>query len=308
MSNRLLDKIHSYTNVGGIDFDQSFSGSAPSQYGTYQMNDPTISVTNTNNGLTSTANDGPFPGQYSWRFKGSASPSTTGRLSYGIANTQMTAGSHFIYPMNYTMGIWVRINHDLNANPNYDRVITEYTTTGSSMGDEWYQGWFIGYVRDNNPSSPTYLKWGFNMYTGYIDEYYFTDGKGNPIEKNKWYFLSIRKVYTGSGNVTTEFYVDGVRKFNGSHSFSQDPTRNFNIGYGGTYDSDFSVAGYFLGPNTINATEIANIYNYGSPIQVPVKYYDGSSWQTSSNQQIWNGSKWIPMYANKWDGSAWIPL
>jgi len=65
----------------------------------------------------------------------------------------------------------------------------------------------------------------------------------------------------------------------------------------------------FLGSNSVfTQSVIQDIYDYGSPIQVPVKYYDGSNWVDSSDQQIWNGSKWIPMYANRWTGSAWVPI
>ena len=53
---------------------------------------------------------------------------------------------------------------------------------------------------------------------------------------------------------------------------------------------------------------IADIYNAGitAPSVRTVKYYDGSSWQTSSAQKVWNGTAWVDWTAKRFDGSAWI--
>jgi hypothetical protein len=73
--------------------------------------------------------------------------------------------------------------------------------------------------------------------------------------------------------------------------------------------TNHDIAGYHAGTAAVlDSTAIADIWKYGAPIQKVVKYYDGSAWQTSSDKKVYDGSEWIPMYANIWDGTAWLPI
>jgi len=40
---------------------------------------------------------------------------------------------------------------------------------------------------------------------------------------------------------------------------------------------------------------------------MPLKVWNGSSWQVQAQINVWNGSAWIPITAGKvWNGSAWV--
>ena len=236
---------------------------------------------------------------------------------YQLAHARMsvsanTAGSGVIYDQSYTYSIWVRFNHPINGsttNPNYIREICECQNNASQTGgDPNWNGWWFGYLRDNNSSSPTFNQVGFNMYSAPHDQYFYLDGDGNTFKVGEWYLLSIRKT-TDFNNNTVQFYINGKLMFTGTQAYVPSTITNFAYGYGGTFFGNFSLGPDFMGDSAVfTQSVLETIYNYGSPIQVLVKYYDGSTWQTSSNQQIWNGSKWIPMYANRWTGTEWVPI
>lgn len=312
MTNRLIDKAHSYSTVLGIDFDDAFNGTDwPATYGSTSLSGSGKSILNANGGLTSNLNDGPFPGQRSWRFENGKGAGKTARLRWSSFGNQSTYGANYIRPQNYSYSIWVRVN-SMDANPFYNRAFSEYLndTTSGQTSDDWYTGWYFGYVKNNNVGDPNYLKPIFNLYTGGNDQYISTDDKGNWIDYNKWYLVSIIKEKINTTTVSVKILVNGVVKSSFTHGFIDPSTTLLDMGNSTTTIwVDHSLAGAIYGSKDIfTESVIREIYLYGAPIQLPVKYYDGSAWQTSSNQQIWNGSKWIPMYANKWDGSAWIPV
>ena len=308
---RLTDKIHSYTVRNGIDFNESFTGSWPSQYGSNTFSAGAQQVLNTNGGLTSTANDGPFPGQYSWRFQNGNGKAA--RLRWSTGNTESSVGANWVRPQNFTYSIWVRIN-SMDQNPFYNRAFAEYTNfTGNGnpgSDDDWYMGWYMGYIKETNSSAPNYNKPVLNLYTGYQDVYISDDHNGNFLDYGKWYLATIRKTKINSTTVEVEFMINGVIKQTRTHTYGDNAMATYDHGQSNTgVWVDHSLGCSFLGESSVfTQSVIADIYKYGSPIQVPVKYYDGSAWQTSSNQQIWNGSKWIPMYANRWTGTEWVPI
>lgn len=40
---------------------------------------------------------------------------------------------------------------------------------------------------------------------------------------------------------------------------------------------------------------------------MPLKVWNGSSWQVQAQMNVWNGSSWVPLKAGKvWNGSAWV--
>jgi hypothetical protein len=313
MTNRLIDKAHSYTTVTGIDFDEAFTGSNwPTTYGTSSFSSTGKQILNTNNGLTSTANDGPFPGQRSWRFQNS-NGGKVGRLRWSSYGNQTTFGSSYIRPQNFSYSIWIRIN-SMDANPFYNRAFSEYLNdtsgSGPSAGDDWYTGWYLGYIKNTNESDPNYGLPTINFYCGGHDEYIPDDDKGNFIQYGKWYLVSIIKTKINSTTVETKFLINGVQKRQFTYTFDDVATTILDMGNSdSTKWVDHSLAGAIYGSNTVfTQSVLREIYLYGAPIQVPVKYYNGSAWVNSNDQQIWNGSKWIPMYANRWTGSAWVPI
>lgn len=310
MTNRLIDKAHSYTTAMGIDFDDAFNGTDwPATYGTYSLGSGR-SILNANGGLTSNVNDGPFPGQRSWRFENGKGVGKTARLRWSSFGNQASYGANYVRPQNFSYSIWVRVN-SMDANPFYNRAFSEYLNdTSSQTSDDWYTGWYFGYVKNNNVGDPNEGKPIFNLYTAGNDQYISTDDKGNWIDYNKWYLVSIIKEKINSTTVSVKLLINGVVKSTFTHGFIDPATTIIDMGNStNAIWVDHSLAGAIYGSKDIfTESVIRQIYLYGAPIQLPVKYYDGSAWQTSSNQQIWNGSKWIPMYANKWTGSAWVPV
>ena len=307
---RLIDKIHSYAIGNGMDFNETYSGSNPSQYGTNSFGSTAFSFLNSDNGLTGSTSDGAFPGQGYWNFRSGGATNAQARVRAGSGTSESTVGSNWVRPQNYTYGVWVRINEDITANVGFIRLITQFLNGDPGNGELWGQGWWIGYCRDNNGASPTYGKLGFNIYTTNNDLYFFTDANGKTFEVGQWVFIALRKSNPNNTTVTMEVFINGSSM--GSYTYPYVDKATTYLDYGSNDNvrpANFSVASSFLAENTeIDATDIDEIWDYGAPIQVPVKYYDGTAWQTSSNQKIYNGTKWIPMYANRWDGSAWIPL
>jgi hypothetical protein len=59
---------------------------------------------------------------------------------------------------------------------------------------------------------------------------------------------------------------------------------------------------------TFTDAAIADIYQAGSTSSRTVKYYDGTAWQTSSGQKVWNGTAWVDWTAKKYDGTAWVTI
>jgi len=312
MTNRLIDKIHSYAVKNGIDFDDTFTGVWPAQYGT-SFSSGQQQVLNTNNALISENNDGPFPGQKSWRFRNGQGQGYSSRLRWTSAGNESTVGANYVRPQNFTYSIWVRVN-SMNANPFYNRAFAEYTNyLGNGQPgdtDDWYMGWYMGYVKNNNSGDANYNLPIFNIYTGGIDAYIPTDHNDDFIQYGKWYLLTVRKTKINSTTVEVEFMINGVVKQIAQHTYGDNATAVYDHGQSTTTIwVDHSLACSFLGSNSVfTQSVIQDIYDYGSPIQVPVKYYDGSNWVDSSDQQIWNGSKWIPMYANRWTGTEWVPI
>jgi len=310
---RLTDKIHSYPVKNGIDFNEAFTGSWPSQYGASTFSPGNQQVLNTNGGLISSANDGPFPGQYSWRFRNGQGQGYASRLRWSSFGNESNVGANWVRPQNFTYSIWVRVN-SMDQNPFYNRAFAEYTNYLNSgnpgQDDDWYMGWYMGYIKQTDGNQPNYNKPIFNLYTGGQDVYIATDHQGNYIDYGKWYLLTIRKTKINSTTCEVQFMINGQVKETRQHTYGDNAMATYDHGQSTTTIwVDHSLGCSFLGTNSdFYQAVIQDIYNYGSPIQLPVKWFDGTTWNFSQDRKVWNGSKWIPMYASKWDGSAWIPV
>lgn len=311
MTNRLIDKAHSYTTALGIDFDDAFNGTDWPALWVGTLSSSGQSILNANGGMTSDINDGPFPGQRSWRFRNGQGQGYTSRLRWSSFGNQASYGSNYVRPQNFSYSIWVRVN-SMNANAFYNRAFSEYLndTTSGQTSDDWYMGWYFGYVKNNNVGEPNEGKPIFNLYSGGNDQYISTDDQGNYIDYNKWYLVSIIKEKIDASTVSVKFLINGVVKSTFTHAFIDPATTIIDMGNSNSNVwVDHSLASAIYGSKDIfTESVIREIYLYGAPIQLPVKYYDGSAWQDSADQQIWNGSKWIPMYANLWTGTEWVPI
>lgn len=311
---RLLDKIHSYPIYLGMDFNETFSGNPPTDYGQTNWNSVYSVVTSNGNSISGSTTDGPFPGQGSWTMLAD-DVSQVSRLRFGSSQVSSSVGENLIRTENYTYGIWAKINEpiSLSSGPNVGqiRAISQFTNNNLGDGELWRQGFWFGYGIDYNPNSSTYGKHYINLYTAGFDYYLYQDGNGKDIEIGKWYFFAIRKTrasYPGTP-VDFTFYIDGIPVNSNTYTGIDTGMLYHILGSGANYSKNFSISSsFFATSSNITQSEIETIWDYGAPIQVPVKYYDGSNWQTSSNQKIYNGTSWIPMYANRWTGTEWVPL
>lgn len=312
MSNRLIDKINTYSLAVNSSFDENFTASTrPTNTGSCQIS-TTTNMTYYNTGISSNSK-GPFPGQKSWNFT-NAVGSAGIRYSNGSGNNLSSPLDSYIRGTDgFTYGIWVRPKTFNSTAVSYGRL-TNYTASAPSA-NPFFTGFYAGIAYD-----PAQSKNGFLFSSLGYDTLVVSDHNGNDIVTDKWYYVAIRRICTFNGTTGeytayNQYYINGTLKATTPNSvttsYGNCPPQYWWYGAPPTtavlFNYDIADC-HMSDPTTLNATAIANIWNYGAPIQVPVKYYDGSAWQTSSDKKIYDGSEWIPMYANKWDGSAWLPI
>jgi hypothetical protein len=185
---------------------------------------------------------------------------------------------------------------------------------------------------------------GFDGYVGYSNnagslrltlnasaEYIPATANG-AITTGQWYFLTIQ-INTANVNDSIKFYKEDVQqtitptKYSATWSTTEtNPLwlgtgfRNFSAAtYGGVlpggmesfsgWIGDFLMYDVALTPQEIYDNWQATAYpKYYGPAGTQVKYYDGTTWQTSSAQKVWNGSAWVDWDAYRWDGTSWIAI
>jgi len=299
MATRLTDKIDSYNLKLNVKFDETFTGNTPTSSGTVNL--PTT-VVNYSAGVSG-INKGPFPGQKAWQYNNSVNAA-------GQRYTPTTNFGAIFAPANgdgFTVGMWVKVNAFPVANVTSITRLVNSTATGSPHN--LYNGFYIGY--GENPANN---KNAFNFYTADSDFYIDSDHNNQDLVAGRWYYIALRRIRTySSGNtyMSHEVYVNGTLKATSPQVIDILPAWTFFWFGSATVASitNHQLASYHADSNTIlDATAINNIWKAGAPIQVPVKYYDGSTWQTSSDKKVYDGSEWIPIYANRWDGSSWVAI
>lgn len=151
-----------------------------------------------------------------------------------------------------------------------------------------------------------------------------TPGTGvNNFGDNEWhhivYTFSKSDSWSAAGSYTGNLYVDGCKV----------DTRNWTNTYGwldGTGPLSYlrlgsllnsasltngtaSLAALAFYPRRITEIEIGEHFIAGKDyVSRTVKYYDGTTWQTSSGQKVWNGTAWVDWTANRFDGTAWVSI
>lgn len=250
MSTTLTNKIDSYSQKLNISFDETFvNGVKPTNTG---------SITTTNlwtyypNGITTINGGGPLSGQKSWRF------STLSGNSAGLRNTigNSTTETFFKSTDGFTVGLWVK-PHYFNSSQltAIQRVVND--TTNAPGGTQFYTGYYIGFGYD-----PVGQKNGFDFYTGGQEKFVTSDGQGNDIVADKWYYLAIRRYFTNNNTaMVTECYIDGVLKEIFTVSTSLQPLTYLWFGGPSVTLTDFEIASYHAAlPTTLTQTEITEIY------------------------------------------------
>lgn len=184
---------------------------------------------------------------------------------------------------------------------------------------------------------------GFDGYIGYANnagslrltlnaaqEVIPATGNG-AITTGQWYFLTF--VITTSNQIadSCSFYKETTQqtitplRYGGTWSTTETNPLQLGTGfmnyststYGGVgpgaMESFSGWIGDFLMYDTkLTPQEISDNFDatkakyYGAPRTV--KYYDGTTWQTSSAQKVYNGTNWIDWDAKRWDGVYWTTV
>lgn len=151
------------------------------------------------------------------------------------------------------------------------------------------------------------------------------------IQTGQWYFLSFN-IRTDNNSNSVRFFKNGVReypdptKYGGTWSTTETNPLQLGTGfmnyststYGGvTAGAMESFAGwigdFFLYDALLSDAEVLENFNstkekYGFVDTGQVKYYDGTTWQNSSAQKVWNGTAWIDWDASRWNGTSWVAI
>lgn len=288
MASALNTKINSYALERGIEFDQAFT-LTPTRTGT---NGNGIFTQNSLGGTVYEPTVGPAGGSGSWKFVLSNVTNTTSYIR-NATNTNVTECLG-MSDGDFSVGVWFKIPA-LPAGTNNGAmaifVASAPTTTGYSCG-----------ISGSTSTYPSKLT--FNPGTGGSSFY-----SSITPTVNVWHYVAIVK----TGNTASYFY-DGQLVGTGtglSTGGSVTAITHGSTAYGGTNPMTMNYSNYYLTTSSaIGATQIAEIWAVGRtpPYTRTVKYYDGSSWQTSSAQKVWNGTAWIDWNAKKYDGTSWVTI
>jgi hypothetical protein len=205
------------------------------------------------------SSNGPISTEGSWRFNTIPLVSNC-RIKHQAGFGTRTGVHELISTDNYTVGVWVKVHSVTSLNgtgiaPAFHRATT--TEGGSTYSN-------YSFNLDFDPATNTY---GFG-YTNTLAlnpyQYTTTDENNNPIVTNKWYFLAIRSVLSGTTR-TVKFYLNGVVKFtvvNTDFSSGYINQMVWGLASPGNTGIDCNIANWFLGTSAnISEADIVSIYN-----------------------------------------------
>ena len=271
------------------------SVTTPEMYGTYLPTaSPYMNTTVTVPTYDSTSNPQGATGG-SWRFD----MPTSGNNKRIRTNTT-TYGNQKVWDGQYGFGIWIKFNSFPTGTTTTLYPIFQTARTSSFPGAG--------------------LTISGSLYTGTGVAIRHTLFGANPVliaspQLNTWYYIVIRKNRITNGATV---WVNGVKVTTGTNTTFVEPVTSaetpYQIDFGnggtGTSASAFSFNlchAHLMDFDTFTDAVIADIYQAGITSRT-VKYYDGSSWQTSSAQKVWNGTAWIDWNAKKYDGTSWVTI
>ncbi len=332
---RLTDKYQSYDHYKGISFDEPVFTSTPTRTGTRDIGSfGDVQMINgslvSDGAISPTIKTGVLPNQnyYDFEFDNTVSPNKHARIIYGNTSTGTAGNANDVRrlmwdhtPFDRVTGVWIKMpssasNFGLGTYPAVVRWLYG-TSAVINIG--------VGLSPNNLPAiaiihSTAEFSAGpiISVYEGYTDQ----NNNFVPIEWNKWYFIAVRKSVnesnsfsageTATGTIEYKHYINGQqvnthtrtswikRSINAIVFGNNNAIFKFNVGVSGWFVTDWSEVGQ---------TELREIYKYGAPIQAPVKYYDGTTWQDDiSAPKIFHSNQWNDVYANKYDGSQWVPI
>ena len=218
------------------------------------------------------------------------------QFSNGLNFTANTALANATNDRDYYQGMWLKFV----TVPNGASAVRLMCSNASTVGS--FQGFSIPIQSRTGGGYKAVLQ----LSNGTS---FFSTSSATPINitDGNWHYLAVRRY----GN-TFDMYVDGVLEATGTSSVTS-TTYTYAFGNGSGYNQSAYVMrmGHLHFGTTANfpATAPMDIWLAGNnPPSKVVKYFDGTNWQTSSAQKVWNGTAWIDWTAKKYDGSQWITI
>lgn len=306
---RLWNRIISETLSPGISFNQTYN-LPPTEVGN---GFPTLGWASDGTfPPVYSSTQGPFPGEGSWYFNedNTATPTNirtrvTHTASFGNSNNQLD----LIKNCNYTVGAWVKCtNWNETAKNAVGGILRTVSTSGGAGNIPYYIG--VGWNVPSNQKAIIFNTGGANIT---IDE----TAWGKPFENDEWYYLAIRKTTnTGTGengaNATITYYINGVAVSTGVYPVTAGAVNQFQWGISAgltNFTLPHYLANYHLAHSSdITAADIQAIWNQGSPMQLPLRHYDGDSWELPTDKKVYYNGMWNPIYANQWNGTSWVAI
>lgn len=290
---QLSDKILSYPVETYIPMHSAVSFN-PEMYGTFL---PTATPYMNTTGVIPTYDSTSNPigaSQGSWLF----TVPTTGTSSH-IRTNSATYNNQKVWDGTYGFGIWLKMNSIPTGTSTASYGL--FATARSSS----FPGFSISIRGTAHSSGPGIMHNLFGSTTPIIP---------NP-QLNTWYYIVGRKNKSTNG---ATIWVNGVKIATGTNTTFVEPVTSvetpYQIQFGTTSASTAASMSYNLCHAHLmdftNFTDaaITDIYQAGAtaPLTRTVKYYDGSSWQTSSAQKIFDGTNWVDWNAKHYDGQNWV--
>lgn len=276
MASALNTQINSYSLQLGVEFSEAYT-ITPTMTGSIPASFPQT-WTLTGNAPTYEAGVGPSGGSGSWRFKSGPS---FGDCRFRNATSSLMQS---INDRDFSVGFWVKVNVAPPLNIGIPLQTWQSATTA---------GYLVSIFNDNGT-----LKF---LYTAPTGDYMLADA----INLDQWYYFA-----TERSDVSTKLYLNGVQKQ--IFSFSGQSYNGSSLNFGQInqgWTADCNISNWYTAPTSvIGPTQIAAIYTAGSTPPRTVKYYDGTAWQTSTGQKVWNGSAWANWDAKRYDGTSWVTV
>lgn len=289
MASNLHNKINSFALERGIEFNSAYPTVSP-YIGPRTGTNPLGSYgKNTTANIVWEPTVGPIGGAGSWKLIWDTVSATNSYVRGTLATNTELLG---IVDNDWSMGFWFKLNN----------IPASGSSTAASLmlfheSSNGFTLYVQGTTTGTGKANLTYAKTLYGTITQLVS---------GGIDANTWYYFAA----TREGNLH-KIYLNGVMIF----SFNQTSTVQTSgaLMWGDTsartFTGSWNISNFYYAPTSvIGPTQIQEIWLAGSTNARTVKYFDGTTWQTSSAQKVWNGTAWVDWNAKRYDGSAWVTV
>ena len=309
---RLHDKIVSFNELNAIAFNESYV-LPPTQTGSATFASSYWASDGTTNPVYSST-VGPFPTEGSWYFNedNSVTPNIKTRITWTQPLANSSSVTDLIESCNYTVGLWIKVDYFNNLISGSLAGICRAVTTNGSTHPAGNIGYYIG-AGNGGPE-------GKNAFAFILDsglQIVNQDENNNDLVTDKWYYLAFRKTTnTGNGSTgsesTVSYYINGYKFLETNTLVTAGNVNQLHWGISAALANlklPHHLANWHIADSDdITEADIQAIWAAGAPMQLPLKYYDGTTWQDPTDKKVYYNGMWNPIYANQWDGTSWVAI